>query len=67
LPSTVVEQLLDFLLPETDRGVFIQWIVMGVVWIVALVASRGWRREYRLFVFGLVMINFAWFAVRTAH
>jgi len=63
----VVELLLDFLLPETDRGVLIQWIVIGPVWIVALVVSRSWRREHRVFVFGLVLVNFAWFAVRTAH
>lgn len=59
--------LLDLLLPTTDRAAIIQWIVMGVVWSVAIVASWRCRREYRLFIYGLAMMNLAWFAARTVH
>jgi len=61
------ELVLDLLLPETDRGAVTQWIVMGVVWAVVLVATRRCRREYRLFVVGLAVVNVAWFAARTVH
>ena len=61
------DALLDFLLPETDRGAITQWIVMGVLWAAALVATRQWRSEYRVFLAGLFVINVAWFAVRTVH
>ena len=59
--------LLDLLLPTTDRAAVIQWIVMGVVWTVVIAATWRWRREYRLFVYGLAMTNLAWFAARTVH
>ncbi len=59
--------LLDLLLPETDRGAVTQWIVMGVVWVCVLLATRGWRREHRLFLMGLAVANLAWFAARTVH
>lgn len=61
------ELILDFLLPETDRGAVTQWIVMGAVWVVVLLWSLRWRREYRLFVVGLATINAAWFAARAIH
>jgi len=63
----VVESLLDVLLPKTDRVVFIQTIVMALFWPVVIVATWGWRREYRVFLYGLAMINIAWFAVRMVH
>jgi hypothetical protein len=63
----VRDLLLDLLLPETDRGAVTQWIVMGVVWLVVLVSTRRWRREYRQFLVGLAIVNLAWFAVRTVH
>ena len=61
------ELLIDLLLPKTDRGAVTQWIVMAVVWVAALVLSRNMRREYRLFIAGLIMLNIAWFAARTVH
>lgn len=61
------ELLLDLLLPETDGGAVTQWVVMGVVWLVVFAATRHLRREYRLFLLGLAMLNAAWFAVRTVH
>jgi len=63
----VDELLLDLLLPETDRGAIIQWVVMAIVWTGVLFVARGWRREYRLFLIGLAVMNIAWFAVRTVH
>lgn len=59
--------LLDLLLPRTDRAAITQWIVMGIVWAIAVVATWRWRKEYRLFVYGLAMANLAWFAARTVH
>ncbi len=61
------EFLLDLALPETDRAVAIQWIVMGAVWAVALVAVRTRSRDIRHFVLGLAVFNLAWFAARTVH
>lgn len=61
------EALLDLLLPETDRGATTQWLVAGVVWMAIFVSTREWRREYRLFLVGLAMVNLAWFAARTVH
>ncbi len=59
--------MLDLLLPKTDRGAVTQWLIMGVVWTLVLAATRGCRREHRLFILGLAVVNVAWFAVRTAH
>ncbi len=61
------EFLLDLALPETDRVVAIQWIVMAVVWTVALIAVRNRDRDIRHFVLGLAVFNLAWFAARTVH
>lgn len=61
------ELLLDVFLPETDRTVAIQTVVMGVFWTVVI--ARTWRKErdIRHFVWGLAMLNVAWFAARTIH
>ncbi len=61
------EFLLDLALPETDRVVAIQWIVMGAVWAVALFSVRRRDRDIRHFVLGLAVFNLAWFAARTVH
>ena len=61
------ELLLDLLLPETDRAAIVQWVVMAIVWTLVFAGTRRWRREYRVFLVGLAVINLAWFAVRTAH
>jgi len=58
---------LDLVLPKTDRVVAIQWIVMAVVWAVALIAVRGRSRDIRHFVLGLAVFNLAWFAARAVH
>jgi hypothetical protein len=63
----VRELLVDFFLPETDRGAVTQWIVMAIIWVVVLVVTHRLRHEYRLFIAGLIMINIAWFAVRTVQ
>ena len=61
------EFFLDILLPKTDRMVFIQWIVMAMFWAITFVATRGWSKDTRTFVYGLAMLNLAWFAARTVH
>ncbi len=61
------ELFLDLLLPETDQGAVIQWVVMAVFWLVVAYLTRRWRQEHRLFVGGLAMLNIAWFAARTLH
>lgn len=61
------ELLLDLALPETDRGVAAQWIVMGVVWAVVIASTWRQTRDVRHFVWGLAMLNLAWFALRTVH
>lgn len=40
---------------------------MVIIWVVVLLVTRRLRHEYRLFIAGLIMINIAWFAVRTVH
>lgn len=59
--------IVDLLLPRTDAGVAVQWAVMVPVWILAIVATRNWQRDFRHFVWGLIMINLAWFAIRAVH
>lgn len=59
--------LLDLALPTTDRVVFIQWIVMSIFWVAMFVGSRKWSKDIRLFVYGIAMLNLAWFAFRTVH
>ncbi len=61
--------LLDLALPRTDSAVYVQTVVMSVFWIVVIAGAFAIRarREYRTFVLGLAVINFAWFAARTVH
>ncbi|MDW3179682.1 MAG: hypothetical protein R8J94_19985 [Acidimicrobiia bacterium] len=59
--------LLDLLLPKTDRIVAIQWLVMTPFWLIMIVLTRKLQKETRLFVYGLAMMNLAWFAARTIH
>ena len=63
----MAELFLDLLLPETDRGVFIQWGVAAVLWPVALFFVRNASKDVRTFVIGLAVLNIAWFAARTIH
>lgn len=61
------EILLDLLLPETDRGVAIQWALMVPFWLVVLTLTRKQPKDIRLFVAGLAMLNLAWFGARMIH
>ena len=63
----VPEFLLDLLLPKTDRAVGIQWMIMVPLWLLAIALTRNMQKETRLFVYGLAMLNLAWFAARTIH
>lgn len=64
---SVPDFVVDLLLPETDRTVAIQWIVMTLFWTAVFVAARHQSRDLRTFLFGLAMVNLAWFAARTIH
>lgn len=61
------QQILDILLPPTDRMVAIQSIVMTIFWFVTIIAVRHRSKDIRTFIFGLAMINLAWFAARLIH
>ncbi len=59
--------LTDLLWPATDRAVFIQWGVAAVFWTVVVGATWRIDRELRFFVWGLLMMNLSWFALRALH
>jgi hypothetical protein len=61
------ELLLDLLLPETDRGVALQWAIMLPFWLIVFIATRRQSQDIRVFIYGLAMLNLAWFAARTIH
>jgi len=63
----VSDFLLDLALPRSDRVVFIQWIVMAIVWAAVFIGTRHRSRDIRLFLAGIAMLNLAWFALRTVH
>ena len=58
---------LDLLLPKTDRVVGIQWIVMSAFWFLVIALTWRKERDIRHFVWGLAMLNLAWFAARVIH
>lgn len=58
--------LIDLALPRTDAGAFTQAAI--AVPLFAALLWRVWRHhEVRIFVAGLAMMTFAWFALRTVH
>lgn len=59
--------LLDIVLPKTDRVVAIQWAIMGPIWLLGIGFSWQLERDLKHFVWGLCMINFAWFMARMIH
>lgn len=61
------EVFLDLALPETDRTVAIQWAVMGPLWLLAIAFSWRYERDVRHFVWGVCLLNFAWFLARMIH
>ena len=61
------ELLLDLLLPKTDRTVAIQWAIMTPFWLLMFWLTRRQSKDIRTFVYGLAMLNLAWFAARTVH
>lgn len=63
----VSELLLDLVLPKTDQTVAIQWAIMGPIWLLAIGFSWQVERDIRHFIWGLCMINFAWFMARMIH
>lgn len=61
------EFLLDVLLPRTDRMVAIQWMIAIPLWIAAVVMTRKIDRDLKHFVWGVCLMNLAWFSIRAAH
>ena len=61
------EFLLDVVLPKTDRVVAIQWAAMGPIWLVLIALSWQYDRDIRHFLWGITLINFAWFLARMIH
>ncbi len=61
------EFLLDLLLPKTDRVVAIQWAIMTPFWLLTFWLTRRQPKDIRTFIYGLAMLNLAWFAARTVH
>lgn len=59
--------LIDLALPKTDAAVFVQWAVMVPFWLGMFVATRKASKDARTFVYGVAMLNLAWFAFRTVH
>ena len=59
--------MLELLLPRTDAGVAVQWLVASGFWLVVLVTSRRIDHSLRLLLWGLATINLAWFMLRMAH
>ncbi len=62
-----MELLRDLALPKSDRAVFIQWAIVASFWIAVFIAIRHRSRDARMFVYGVAMLNLAWFALRTVH
>ncbi len=58
---------LDLVLPKTDRTVAIQWALMGPIWLFAIALSWQYERDIRHFLWGLCVINLAWFLARMVH
>lgn len=67
LGVSLSELLLDLVLPKTDKTVAIQWAIMGPIWLLAIAVSWQFERDIRHFIWGLCMINFAWFMARMVH
>ena len=61
------EFLLDLFLPPTDRIVAIQWAIAIPLWIAAVFGARNASRDVKHFVWGICMMNLAWFTIRAAH
>ncbi len=58
---------LDIVLPKTDRTVGIQWAVLGPIWLLLLGYSWTQDRDIKHFIWGIVVITFAWFLARMIH
>ena len=61
------EFLTGLALPKTDAMVFVQWAVMVPMWLIVFVVTRKRSKDARLFIYGLAMLNLAWFALRAVH
>lgn len=61
------ELFLDVVLPKTDQTVAIQWALMGPIWLFMIGLSWQYERDIRHFIWGVCLINFAWFLARMIH
>ncbi len=57
----------DLLLPRTDDGVTVQWLIMVPFWLIVAVSARRLPRDVQLLIWGLATMNLAWFLLRMAH
>jgi hypothetical protein len=65
--ADVPEWMNDLLLPRTDDGVTVQWLIMVPLWLIVSFAARRLPREVQLLIWGLATMNLAWFLLRMAH
>ncbi len=59
--------IIDMLLPTSDSVVKIQILIASLFWAVVLFRTRNKQKEAKLFLWGLAVITFAWFALRAMH
>ena len=58
--------MIEILLPRTDAGVTVQFVIATVVF--ALVLWRAWRsKDARIFVIGLWLVTYAGMGLRALH
>jgi hypothetical protein len=62
----VSDLLVDFALPRTDAGAFVQAAIAVPIFGIAVWRVRH-NRDIRTFVVGVATLTFAWFALRTLH
>jgi hypothetical protein len=58
--------VIDLLLPSTDAGVFVQLVVVTLVFAVLMWATRR-SREMRIFVAGGWIMTYGLMALRAVH
>ena len=64
--STEGEPLHHLLFPSTDRGVILESAIVFPILLAAFVALRR-EPEWRLLVFGVLVLTAAWFGLRAVH
>ena len=60
------QPLHHLLFPSTDRGVILESAIVFPILLAAFVALRR-EPEWRLLVFGVLVLTAAWFGLRAVH